>query len=69
MCQQAMCKLVAYIVRRYSSCRQTSQEILELVNACNAQRDNVKRRVTDIRLVRSSAQGSTAPGCHQLRRR
>jgi serine/threonine-protein kinase SRK2 len=49
---------------RYSSCRQTSQEILELVNACNAQRDNVKRRVTDIRKLATMAAGAGAPGRH-----
>ena len=49
-------RLVFAVMCRYSSCRQTSQEILELVNACNAQRDNVKRRVTDIRSVGARAQ-------------
>lgn len=49
--KDALATILFPCVGRYSSCRQTSQEILELVNACNAQRDNAKRRVTDIRSV------------------
>lgn len=52
---------------RYSSCRQTSQEILELVNACNAQRDNAKRRVTDIRSVGIGARAQQGRQGHHPR--